>query len=175
MRALHVHRVTKETQAIFRSMDRLRLAENGIGIAAPQVGIMQRLCIVATEPNCPTWFMVNPVIDWLSDSMVETDEGCLSFPGRNVRVQRHTGVGVSFLDFNGHRRRYVAHRLAAIVVQHEMDHLDGITFRMRASEQTAAPASLVAQPTPRLAPAVRSSAFAAEPPHSLPSKASPHD
>lgn len=141
-RAMAVRRVTKATQALFDEMLAVMNAREGIGIAAPQIGHSLRMCIVRTDPNKPTWFMVNPVLEEVSTETVTLEEGCLSFPGQVFRVERHAGVYVSFLDYSGHRRGYWCVGLAAICVQHEMDHLDGITFDMRALSPTdGAPAA----------------------------------
>lgn len=131
-RALHVQRVTRETQRLLDSMIETMEANCGIGIAAPQIGHMLRLCVVRVVPGKPPVFMVNPEVTFLSLAMFDVDEGCLSFPGEVVRVNRHAGIGVRFLDYHGHRRRCTAEGLSAVCIQHEIDHLDGVTMHMRA-------------------------------------------
>ncbi len=100
--------------------------ENGVGIAAPQVGIHKRLIIVETEDG-PKAF-INPRITTRSLRKIESEEGCLSVPGVFGIVRRHRSVTVEAIDENGHEVTIRATQFPAIVFQHEIDHLDGILF-----------------------------------------------
>ncbi|MBU0646589.1 peptide deformylase [Patescibacteria group bacterium] len=101
-------------------------ADNGIGIAAPQVGVNERLIIVdlATGPAA----FINPRITKGSVRKMETEEGCLSVPGIFGYVKRHRKVHVKALDREGQKVKIDAKGLEAIIFQHEIDHLDGILF-----------------------------------------------
>lgn len=106
--------------------------ENGIGIAAPQVGVHERVIIVDMKGK-PTAF-INPELSDKSFKLVDSDEGCLSVPGKWGLVKRHRSVKVKALDANGHEVSFKAIGLEAIIFQHEIDHLDGILFIDRAED-----------------------------------------
>jgi peptide deformylase len=102
---------------------------SGRGLAAPQVGVLQRVFVMDEgwkrgEPS-PQVF-VNPVILDRSDAAAEGPEGCLSIPGLTVPVTRHTEVRVTWTDISGQPRDETLIGFAAICAQHEIDHLDGI-------------------------------------------------
>lgn len=101
--------------------------ENGIGIAAPQIGIHKRLIIVDIGDKQPQAFF-NPIIKSKSFSKIESEEGCLSVPGVFGIVKRHKAVTVTAQNQNGDTQTFRAEGLMAIVFQHEIDHLDGILF-----------------------------------------------
>ncbi len=106
-------------------MVRTMHAGNGLGLAAPQVGSLQRVVIVSSDgqPGHET-VMVNPeIVD--SDGWQVGEEGCLSFPGIYVKVRRFARVGARYLDVRGEARELEAEGLLARAVQHEIDHLDG--------------------------------------------------
>ncbi|MDR3439191.1 peptide deformylase [Telmatospirillum sp.] len=103
----------------------------GIGLAAPQVGVSKRLIVVdiakEDEPKAPIC-MVNPELVWISDEDATYEEGCLSVPEHYAEVVRPARVRVRFVDRDNVVRELDADGLLATVVQHEMDHLDGILF-----------------------------------------------
>ncbi len=105
--------------------------ENGVGIAAPQVGVHERIIIAETEHG-PTAF-INPELVQKSFSMVSGEEGCLSVPGQWGSVKRHRSVLVKALDSLGKPVTLKAKGLLSIIFQHEIDHLDGILFIDRAT------------------------------------------
>ena len=111
--------------------------ENGVGIAAPQVGVSERVIIVETGAG-PEAF-VNPVITRRSLRRVESEEGCLSVPGVYGIVKRHKGVRVEAMNTNGERVALDVKVFPAIIFQHEIDHLDGILFVDRVVRYTQAP------------------------------------
>lgn len=101
-------------------------AEGGAGLAAPQVGDGRRILVMETPSGI--LFMVNPVIRNQSDRLTSTKERCLSIPGEVVRVQRPDTVEVIYEDESGVTCRKILADFQAVVVQHEMDHLDGVTL-----------------------------------------------
>ena len=98
----------------------------GIGLAAPQLGISQRLLIYRVGPDAPLVALANPELEWASDDLEPGEEGCLSIPGVAVDVERPVHVRVRAQDEQGERRLVEASGLEARVIQHEMDHLDGV-------------------------------------------------
>ncbi len=106
--------------------------DNGIGLAAPQVGISARLFVVGLE-NEPPRIFINPRIVAMSEESSEYEEGCLSFPGLYFTVARPSAVDIEAVDIRGRPFRLSADGLLARVIQHEYDHLDGILFIDRVS------------------------------------------
>jgi peptide deformylase len=98
----------------------------GVGLAAPQLGVSQRLLVYRVGPDAPVIALANPEIEWTSDEAEVLEEGCLSIPGITVDVERPVHVRVRALDEEGEERRVEASGLEARVIQHEMDHLDGV-------------------------------------------------
>ncbi|HLM09974.1 MAG TPA: peptide deformylase [Thermoleophilaceae bacterium] len=105
----------------------------GVGLAAPQLGISQRLLVYRVGPDAPVIALANPEIEWASTHQEVLDEGCLSIPGITVDVERPVYVRVRALDEEGEERRVEASGLEARVIQHEMDHLEGILILDRTS------------------------------------------
>ena len=102
---------------------------NGVGLAAPQVGVGLRMVIVDFDPeNGDPRVLINPVITKRSGRKILGDEGCLSFPGLRSRVKRSPKVVVEAQDIDGKMVAHEAEGLAARAVQHELDHLDGMLF-----------------------------------------------
>ena len=105
----------------------------GVGLAAPQLGLSQRLLVYRVGPDAPLVALVNPSVEWASDDVETLDEGCLSIPGITVDVDRPVYVRVRAQDEEGEERLVEASGLEARVIQHEMDHLDGILILDRTS------------------------------------------
>src|SRR5215207_595316 len=105
----------------------------GVGLAAPQLGVSQRLLVYRIGPDAPVIVLANPEIDWRSEESETLEEGCLSIPGITVDVERPVYVRVRALDEEGEERRVEASGLEARVIQHEMDHLEGILILDRTS------------------------------------------
>ncbi len=103
----------------------------GVGLAAPQVGILKRMVVIDVsredEPKHP-YKMINPVITAHSDETVVHDEGCLSVPEQYAPVERYETVTAEYTDENGKRQTVRADGLLAICIQHELEHLDGKLF-----------------------------------------------
>jgi peptide deformylase len=107
----------------------------GVGLAAPQLGISQRLLVYRVGPDAPVTVLANPELEWASDEDELGEEGCLSIPGITVDVDRPVYVRVRALDEDGEVRLVEASGLEARVIQHEMDHLDGVLILERASRE----------------------------------------
>ena len=125
-KAAEILKVTKKTQLLVDDMLRIMRKANGIGLAAPQLGILQRLVVVAPEGMRPT-ALINPrVVRAEGEAIVE--EGCLSIPGLYGDVKRAAAVEIEALDRKGRKLTLQLQGMKARVVQHEIDHLDGILF-----------------------------------------------
>jgi peptide deformylase len=98
----------------------------GVGLAAPQLGISQRLLVYRVGPDAPVIALANPELEWTGKEEEIFEEGCLSIPGVHVDVERPIHVRVRALDEEGEERLIEASGLEARVIQHEMDHLDGV-------------------------------------------------
>jgi len=98
----------------------------GVGLAAPQLGISQRLLVYRVGPDAPVIVLANPELEWTGKEEEILEEGCLSIPGVTVDVERPIYVRVRALDDEGEERLIEASGLEARVIQHEMDHLDGV-------------------------------------------------
>jgi peptide deformylase len=104
----------------------------GIGLAAPQVGQLLRIITVDTTPvgGRTMIIMINPKI-LESNGSCEFDEGCLSFPERSVHTERKDVITVEFQDFMGNKKKKSFSGIDSICIQHEIDHLDGVTMFQR--------------------------------------------
>ena len=101
----------------------------GIGLAATQVDVHQRLVVIdVSETRDQPLVLINPVIDWASPETRKGEEGCLSVPGIYDGVERSVAVKVRALDGDGHSRVIEADGMLAVCIQHEMDHLMGKVF-----------------------------------------------
>ena len=107
----------------------------GVGLAAPQLGISQRLLVYRIGSDAPLITLVNPELEWKSDDAEVFEEGCLSIPGIAIDVERPVHVRVRAQDERGEERVVEASGLEARVIQHEMDHLDGVLMLDRARRE----------------------------------------
>src|SRR3954453_3069418 len=98
----------------------------GVGLAATQLGVMHRLLVFQAGPDATPTALANPTIDWLSDEVVVAEEGCLSIPRISVDVERPLFARVSGVDITGAPLEIEASGLEARVLQHEIDHLEGV-------------------------------------------------
>ena len=122
--------------ALASAMQATMLARNGVGIAAPQVYVSKRVIIVASRanprypdaPDMPAVVMVNPEILEKSDNTILGEEGCLSVPDERGIVARAEMVKVRYFTLEGEQIETVFHGFPARIVQHEIDHLDGVLF-----------------------------------------------
>lgn len=104
----------------------------GVGLAAPQIGIMRRMFVAEPEPG-RLYFFVNPEITMMEGS-VEGEEGCLSVPGKGGFVTRPQKITIKGLDRDGNPQEYTFEDFDARVMCHEYDHLDGILYIDKATE-----------------------------------------
>jgi len=132
-KAKPVPKVTKRIAKLLKDMEETMYAADGVGLAAPQVGVSLRM-FVADAGEGPMAF-VNPVLVEGRGSSVDS-EGCLSIPGVYGYVDRFETVVVTAADAKGKERKVEASGLLARVIQHEMDHLDGILFIDKATGVT---------------------------------------
>ena len=107
----------------------------GVGLAAPQLGISQRLLVYRVGPEAPIIALVNPELEWSSKDGETMEEGCLSIPGVTVDVERPVYVRVRARDEDGGERLVEAAGLEARVIQHEIDHLDGVLMLDRTTRE----------------------------------------
>ncbi len=110
---------------------------NGIGLAAPQIGKSIRLCVINLEhTGLPPFALVNPKIIKKSWKKVEMEEGCLSIPGTFGMVKRPQKVYIEAQNLEGELTKFTADGLLSRVIQHEIDHLDGVLFTSKMTRQT---------------------------------------
>jgi peptide deformylase len=105
----------------------------GIGLAATQLGVMHRLLVYRVDPDAPLGVLINPEFEYKSDELETMEEGCLSLPGVGVEVERPLHVRVRAADETGAPVVVEASGLEARVIQHEIDHLDGVLILDRTS------------------------------------------
>jgi peptide deformylase len=125
-RALDVERFDDGLADEVRRMGQVMHDALGIGLAATQVGVMHRVLVYRVDPEAPVAAIVNPVLEWASEDREPSEEGCLSLPGVLVEVERPIHVRVRAHDERGEELLVEASGLEARVLQHEMDHLDGV-------------------------------------------------
>ncbi len=124
-------RVDDEARRLMDGMLDAMHAANGVGLAAPQVGVLRRIIVVDTagpddEPQ--PYRMANPELVWASDDTVCREEGCLSLPEQYAEVTRPERIRVRYLDAENEIRELETGGLLARCIQHEMDHLEGTLF-----------------------------------------------
>jgi peptide deformylase len=107
----------------------------GVGLAATQLGILRRLLVFQAGSDSEPTALVNPEIEWLSDEVVVAEEGCLSLPRVSMDVERPLHARILGRDVEGAEIRIEASGLEARVLQHEIDHLDGVLILDRAPRQ----------------------------------------
>jgi peptide deformylase len=133
---------TAELRQLVSDMDDTMRALNGAGIAAPQIGVSLRVVIFEVTHNprypqaepVPYTVLINPVLDPLGDEQDEAWEGCLSVPGLRGLVPRHTNLRYRGFDPDGQPIERTVTGFHARVVQHEVDHLDGILYPLRVAD-----------------------------------------
>ncbi|MGB0937870.1 MAG: peptide deformylase [Colwellia sp.] len=128
-KASPVAEINDATQTIIDDMLETMYDEKGVGLAATQVDIHQRIVVmdVSEEGNEPLVF-INPEITAKSDETVINEEGCLSVPGTYAKVNRHVTCTVKAQDRNGQEFSLDGEELLSICIQHELDHLNGVLF-----------------------------------------------
>ncbi|MDE6737301.1 MAG: peptide deformylase [Treponemataceae bacterium] len=129
--------INDEMRALFDEMFVTMTEADGVGLAAPQVGISQRFFVIIADDDVRRVF-VNPQIIATSDEVCDFEEGCLSLPGISETITRPAKVTVQALNERGKPFTLEADGLLARVIQHEYDHLDGIVYIDRGDPEFAA-------------------------------------
>jgi len=121
-------------QKLVLEMTKVLRASQGIGLAAPQVGENLQVCLIEIENEL--FILFNPQIKSLSGKKIIAEEGCLSFPGKFLPVERYEKIKVKALDSSGKKQIIRARGLFARALQHEIDHLSGELFIDKVIDQT---------------------------------------
>jgi peptide deformylase len=138
-KAKKVVKVTPELRQLLDDMVETMRDAPGVGLAAPQVGVSERVIVVeyaeeedeeegAPPPKKKLYTLINPEIIWTSEDMVDGTEGCLSIPGWLGDVSRHEAIAIKALNRSGQKVKINAEGWLARVFQHEIDHLDGVLY-----------------------------------------------
>jgi peptide deformylase len=133
--ALPVDRFDDRLRLEIERMGELMHDALGVGLAATQVGVLHRLLVYRAYPEDPLAALVNPVLLWRSEELASAEEGCLSLPGVHVEVERAARVRVQGQDGSGEQLEFEAEGLVARIIQHEIDHLDGVLILDRIPRQ----------------------------------------
>ena len=120
----NVPAVTKEVKKLIKDMVETMKKADGVGLAAPQIGLSQRICVAMIEGKLTA--LINAKIIKKSKEKEVDQEGCLSLPGIWVQVPRHVDIVITFTDEKGKKQERQLLHFSARVVQHELDHLDGV-------------------------------------------------
>ncbi len=123
--------VTERHRKILGDMLETMYEAPGIGLAAPQIGVTERMIVVDVSKNDTEpmpYQMINPEITWASEEMFKYEEGCLSLPEQYAEVTRPEEIHLTYVDLAGQPQRLEASDILATCIQHEMDHLDGVLF-----------------------------------------------
>lgn len=135
-KAEKVEKVDDELRRFMDDMLETMYSAVGVGLAAPQVGVSKRIVVIDIsheDEKIEPYYLVNPEIIWKSEDKVCGEEGCLSVPEQRAEVERHASVKLRYLDYKGQQHEELIEDFLAIVVQHELDHLDGILYIDRIS------------------------------------------
>lgn len=136
---------TKEIKKLINDMRQTMRFNHGIGLAAPQIGFLQRIIVMEyrvdnqrykSKEIIPFFAIINPHIFWRSEKLCALEEGCLSLPSFRDVVQRPVAIKVRGLNEDGKKIEINAKGLKARVIQHEVDHLNGILFTDYLKEKT---------------------------------------
>lgn len=143
--AKRISKVDESVRELARDMLRSMYAAKGIGLAAPQVGVHKQLLVIDLEPDnaaTPPLVLINPEIRAFGPGLETYEEGCLSIPGVYLDVVRPTTVDVTYRDELGRPQRRRTDGLLARCIQHEMDHLNGVLFVDRVTDELSLNAEL---------------------------------
>ena len=150
MRAREVEQFDEDLVRLAERMTRLMQEANGVGLAGNQVGILQRIVVFQPGADEEPVALVNPELVERDDNAETDDEGCLSLQGVLVPVERHATVVLEAQDVNGETIRLELEGLDARVVQHELDHLDGVLMLERTTPEARREAMATLRPQPVL-------------------------
>lgn len=129
--AKRITKVDDSIRQLAKDMLQTMYSENGIGLAAPQVGVHKQIIVVDCDPEnpaSPPMVLINPTIKKFAGDLCSYEEGCLSIPGVFLGVDRPDVIEVAYKDENGRPQQIVASGLLSRVIQHEIDHLNGVMF-----------------------------------------------
>ncbi len=146
--AKRVAKVDDAIRQLATEMLQTMYSSNGIGLAAPQVGVNKQVMVVDCEPDqeeSPSYILINPQIVRVSRELCVVEEGCLSIPNVYLDVTRPKVIEVTYKDEWGRPQKLMAEGLLARVIQHEMDHLNGVMFVDRVENSLALAESLKKQ------------------------------
>jgi peptide deformylase len=133
--ALVVERFDGTLQAEIDRMGELMHDALGVGLAATQLGVLHRVLVYRAYLEDPVMALVNPVVEWCSEELETAEEGCLSLPGVHVEVERPAQVRVRAQDATAKDLQIEAEGLEARVIQHEIDHLNGVLILDRITQE----------------------------------------
>lgn len=128
---------TKEFKKLIRDMFDTMKHADGVGLAAPQIGVLKKIVVVGSEqdnerypeePEVPQQILINPEITPLTDETLGFWEGCLSVPGMRGYVERPSQIRAKWMDEQGEMHEETISGFRAVVFQHECDHLDGVLY-----------------------------------------------
>ncbi len=124
-----IKEVTEDIKKLALDMLETMYAAPGVGLAAPQIGLSLKICVIDIVPDGKKepYILINPKITAGKD-MVELEEGCLSFPKIYEKVKRYNEVTAEYLDINGKQKKITVNGFLAKAFQHEIDHLNGKVF-----------------------------------------------
>jgi peptide deformylase len=134
-RARAVERFDEALRSEVEGMGALMGDALGVGLAATQVGVLHRVLVYRVQHQAPVAALVNPEVEWTGKELETMEEGCLSLPSVLVDVERPVHVRVRALDERGEPLVVEASGLEARVIQHEIDHLDGVLILERTSRE----------------------------------------
>jgi peptide deformylase len=143
--AKRIAKVDESVRQLAREMLQTMYSSSGIGLAAPQIGVNKQLIVIDCDPENaanPPLILINPQINSYSKTLCKGEEGCLSIPGVYLDVIRPEAIEVSFKDEQGRPRKIQVNDLLSRVIQHEMDHLNGVMFVDRVDNSLALTAEL---------------------------------
>jgi peptide deformylase len=143
--AKRISKVDASIRDLARDMLTSMYAAKGIGLAAPQVGVHKQLLVIDLDPDnaaTPAMVLINPEIRSFGPALDTYEEGCLSIPGVYLNVVRPSTVEVAYRDEMGRPQRLKADGLMARCIQHEMDHLNGVLFVDRVTDELSLNAEL---------------------------------
>ena len=129
-----VEKVDDDLRKFLDDMLETMYVDKGCGLAAPQIGVTKRIIVLdakSAEEDLSLrqpMYLINPEIIWTSEEKVLYNEGCLSLPEQRAEVERFEKVKVRYLDYEGNPQELLADELLAIILQHEIDHLDGVLY-----------------------------------------------
>ena len=140
-KAKKIEVIDEKIKVLAQDMLDTMYANDGIGLAACQVGMLKSMVVYDSKyiedtdskgrkitPIKEPHILINPKITYKSKAMVEVEEGCLSFPNEFENVLRHEKIKVEYTDINGKKVTKTVSEMEAVVIQHELDHLNGIMF-----------------------------------------------